>query len=299
MPDNTTRLPTFYIPGAAKSGTTALYHYLAQHPQIYLPSFKEPSFYNTHSFYARGVSFYLNQYYRGADSYPAVGDATPGYLAGGRVVAERIRETHGEQTPQFVILLRDPVRRAWSHYLHKRRDAQEPETFERALELEPQRLRDPNPDLFWIGYFRDGLYAQQLRLWYSYFDPDTCLVVLSDELRHKRQQTLTTIFRFLGVDDDVAISSEAQRNRAGEPRSRALMRFMSRPSRAKSWLKRLMPEVVRWQLKERVAARNVRPAAAAPVMDPATEAALRVRYADEVRDLEQLIGRNLPHWLPA
>ena len=85
------------------------------------------------------------------------------YLSSERKVRDRIRRDLGKDL-RFVVILRDPVKRAWSHYLHQRRRGAETESFERALELEPTRLSADGPTWTTTAYFGDGLYAHDSRL---------------------------------------------------------------------------------------------------------------------------------------
>jgi len=146
--------PNFFVLGAAKCGTTTLHGLLTAHPHICITKEKEPRFFNTDTSYNRGLDRYLRDHFRGAAGFKARGEATPFHLASGRKVRDRIRCDLGKDL-RFVVILRDPVKRAWSHYLHRCRAGVETETFERALELEPTRLSAGKPA--WTAYFRGPL----------------------------------------------------------------------------------------------------------------------------------------------
>ncbi|HEU4618301.1 MAG TPA: sulfotransferase domain-containing protein, partial [Gammaproteobacteria bacterium] len=171
--------PNFFLLGGAKCGTTSLYHLLKQVEDVYLPERKEPRFFAYRAAYARGLAWYLDEYFSGAARRRWRGEATPQYLHGGRLVADRVRASCGEDL-RFVVLLRDPVARAWSHYRHARRLGIEPLSFREALAAEKDRLSE-NPEA-WCGYFADGLYARALDDWFSVFPRDRFLVMLTDEL---------------------------------------------------------------------------------------------------------------------
>ena len=100
---------------------------------------KEPRFFDDDTYYTRGLDRYLRDHFRGAAGFKARGEATPAYLAWGRKARDRIRRDLGKDL-RFVVILRDPVKRAWSHYLHQCRHGVETESFERALELEPSAV---------------------------------------------------------------------------------------------------------------------------------------------------------------
>jgi hypothetical protein len=133
-------LPNFFLLGAAKAGTTSLYHCLKQHPQVFMPANKEPRFFDRDEFYQEGLSVYLNRHFKGSEIYPARGEATPAYHRPEKVIP-RMKKAYGRLSPKFLIILRDPVERAWSHYLHRVFFTLEEESFEHALKLEKSRIQ--------------------------------------------------------------------------------------------------------------------------------------------------------------
>ena len=144
---NTCKLPNLFILGAAKAGTTSLYHYLKQHPQIYLSSIKEPHFFDDDENFAKGLNNYVKQYFRNSEMYPITGEATP-YIQNGIKVASRINQAYSNNPPKFVIILRDPVKRAWSHYMHRVRTGLETNSFEDALLRKDSKLgNDHDPEI--------------------------------------------------------------------------------------------------------------------------------------------------------
>ena len=130
--------PNFFVLGAPKCGTTTLHEVLMAHPHIFMTKEKEPHFFDTDTYYNRGLDRYLRDHFRGAAGFKARGEATPTYLRSGKA-RDRIRGDLGKDL-RFVVILRDPVKRAWSAYLQECRYGVETESFERALELEPTRL---------------------------------------------------------------------------------------------------------------------------------------------------------------
>src|SRR3712207_4809254 len=106
-------MPNLFIVGAAKAGTTALYDYLAQHPEVFLSRVKEPMFFSREDYYARGLDWYEAEYFGGAEDYPVRAEATPHYLYWSEKVAPRIKEVYGERPVKFIASFRDPVSRAY------------------------------------------------------------------------------------------------------------------------------------------------------------------------------------------
>ena len=124
-------LPNFMCIGASKSGTTSLYDILKQHSNIFLPTFKEPHFFDISPVYEHGISWYDKTYFSGVKKEKCIGDFTPTYLFD-KYAPERILSSLGKNV-KFIIILRNPVDRAYSHYLHSKRDLHEHLSFEDAL----------------------------------------------------------------------------------------------------------------------------------------------------------------------
>ena len=287
--------PNFFVLGAAKCGTTTLHQVLMVHPNIFMTKQKEPHFFNTDTYYNRGLDRYLRDHFRGAAGFKARGEATPAYLAWERKVRDRIRRDLGKDL-RFVVILRDPVKRAWSHYLHQCRHGVETETFERALELEPSRLSVGRPE--WAtAYFRNGLYARQLRVWFEAFPREHFLVLLTEDLAERPSAVAHEAFAFLDVDPDVEFSPPSRANVSWTPRYRRLAAALN-PRRGGmiGTLKRLVPRSTRQRLAKLINRWNSRPVERAPTLDPAVARALRRRYCDEILAVEEIVGRDLGMW---
>jgi hypothetical protein len=287
--------PNFFIIGAAKSGTTTLYHLLKQHPDIYLTADKEPRFFDADNYYRLGVEAYLRKHFRGSAAYPVRGEATPFYLTHGSKVASRIQQAFGHDLA-FIVIMRDPVARAWSHYLNMVRLDSERETFEKALALESMRLQEA--ELAWIGYFYDGLYARHLEYWFKIFPREKFLLLLTEDLQVNPEGVARQVFEFLGVDSEVKTEMGASKNRAASPKYRWLGTLLNRPNRITNGLKMAFPYVLRKQVRDWINEWNARPYEQAPQLDPAIEEVLRQRYPADVQQLEEIMGRDLSHWLP-
>ena len=149
--------------GAAKSATTSLYDILRQHSNVYLPSFKEPHFFDNPDNYDKGIAWYSKTYFSRALEKNKIGDFTPTYLFESKA-AERIYKDLGPNT-RFIIILRDPVERAYSHYLHSKRDQNETLSFFDALEKEKSRIQSSYLDKLRFSYISPS--SDLLRLWIS------------------------------------------------------------------------------------------------------------------------------------
>jgi len=277
--------PNFFVLGVPKCGTTTLHEVLIAHPNIFMTKQKEPRFFDTDTYYNRGFDRYLRDHFRGAACFKARGEASPTYLRSGKA-RDRIRGDLGKDL-RFVVILRDPVKRAWSAYLQECRRGLETETFERALELEPTRLsRDPTC----AAYFLGGLYARQLRVWFEAFPREHFLVLLTEDLAERPAAVARQAFAFLEVDPDVEFSPPSPANVGWTPRCPRLGAALNRR------LKRFVPYSSRQRLGKLINRWISRPFEGAPTIDPAIARALRRRYHDEIFALEEIIGRDLGMW---
>lgn len=288
-------LPDFFLLGAAKSGTTSLHHYLRQHPALHLPEVKELDFFDApEEQFEANLDWYL-QYFRGAGEQ-VTGEATPLYFRRSGLVPGRMRRLYGNMAPRFLLLLRDPVDRAYSHYLHKVSQGTEPLSFEEALEAE--RERPKQKQRAWKSYFRDGLYAERLEEWYDHFPPEQFLVQLSSDLRQRPQATLRSIFRFLEVDPETKIDTSSRLNRTAERQSRTLGTLLSiLPPWLPLYLRSWTPESLRLRVEQLVRRRAISDRDP-PKLDPQMRRQLRSAYEPHVRRLAHLIGWDLSNWLP-
>lgn len=295
MADLYSLLPNFFILGAAKSGTTSLYAYLTQHPDVFFPIEKEPHFFDDSKVFNYGMMWYVNKYYRKAGEHPARGDATP--VLHLPITAERIADLYGDQkdTLKFIVMLRDPVDRAWSHYLHRVRFAEETETFQRALELEEERLtRNPHA---WVGYFQDGLYAAQIMVWLQYFDVSQFKFLLSQDLKHSPETIMADLFDFLDVFSEVTVNTGFQTNVAAAPKYPTLMRLIAEPPTYISAPIRLItPHTTRKRIRSYFRRKNSKPFAQKPSLDAKISAELRRRYQSDIIQLEKLLNLDLSQW---
>ena len=303
--NDTYRLPTFFIIGAAKSGTTTLYDVLKQHPQIGLSSVKEPRFFSNDEKYAKGIHWYLETYFSHIDSGIVVrGEASPQYLYWSNKVAPRLQETYQNNiVPKFICIFRDPVQRAYSHYWHAYRYGWEELTFDAAIRFEEERVRHflethAGTDEMFFSYYGAGLYATQLTYFLDIFSRDQFLFLLQDDLVGNFPETVTRLLEFLEVDSSFRISPVFS-NRAALPRSQRLVKYLKEPARPYSlkwWFKLMLPLPARQKVKRLIRRRNLKDTAYPP-MDPGLSKELRVRYTGEILRLQEIIGRDLSHWL--
>jgi hypothetical protein len=187
----------FIIIGAQKSGTTALFKFLAAHPEVYLPPEKELNYFAINNNYADHMARYFT-YFSHAKPNQHLGEASTYYMMYD-CVPQRIQEIFPHV--KIIALLRHPVERAYSHYLMARRRGLEPRPFDEAVRQLIKRGRvaddhvDPERD-----YVQFGEYGRILTEYLYWFPQQQLKIIFHDHLRHDPENVMQNLFRFLGVD---------------------------------------------------------------------------------------------------
>ncbi|MCB0108675.1 MAG: sulfotransferase [Caldilineaceae bacterium] len=296
--------PNFLIIGAAKAGTTSLYDYLSQHPDVYMCPLKEPKFFSLEGhkldFAGPGDRRANRRTVTDWDTYQglfehspmkrATGEKSPIYLYD-KATPQRIKRYVPDA--KIVVVLRNPVARAYSNYVHMVRDSREPLTdFTDALAAEPARIR-ANWAYGW-HYKQMGFYAEQLQRYYDLFDDSQIRVFLYDDLRTQPAAMIRSLFEFIEVDPSFEPDMSFRENKTGIPRSARLQLFLKYKHPLKSIIKPFIPSSWRRSLRVAVTNRNLTPA------QKLTETArqqLLADYAEDITNLQDLIKRDLSAWL--
>ena len=298
------KLPNFLIIGAAKSGTTALYAYLKQHPQIFMSPFKEPRFFafqdNPPRFQGprdqanainnktiTSIDKYLDLF-KGVTTEIAIGEASPAYIHVPGT-AERIQRLI--PNVKLIAILRHPAERAFSSFLHLKREGYEPLDFGQAL-IEESNRTSKNWEFLW-QYKGLGFYYEQLNQYYRVFDQTQIRVYLYDDLQENPENLMRDIFEFLNVDSSFVPDTSKKINTSGIPKSKKLKEFLGKPDYVKSLLKPFFPKKLRKNLVYYLQQKNLqRPSIS---LDQRTH--LTREYHADILKLQGLIKRDLSHWL--
>jgi len=305
--------PDFYVIGAPKAGTTSLHHYLSQHPELSLPvTRKEPGYLH---FLSGEPSFstgptqcreYAADAYRrkhristtSPEEYEAVwsddsdllrGEVTPSYLQDPEVsaVLARLRPD-----AKLIVILREPLERAYSDFLMNRRLGTEPiEDFSEAVAAE-----ESCPRYFWgaRSYLYASAYATHLTRWLRMFDPAQFSFNLFEDLAGQSETLLDRLFDFLGVSQ-FRIEPGRARNPNLDLKSSPLVRLYTSQSPLKEPLRRVIPSGLRDRVWKRIQERA--PEIIAPPLDPEVKIRLRERFRPGVLELETILGRKLDAWI--
>ena len=190
------RNPDFFIVGAPKAGTSSLYNYLLQHPSVFLSEPKEPHFFHNRRSPGSPVlgEKDLEEYLRLFEGVPddvRAGEASTSYLYSANAAWE-IKNVFPDA--KIMMILRNPVDRAYSQYWNHVRDGNEQLSFEKALRDEPERIKNRR----WCGsyYVAGGRYAEQVARYLEVFGRDAVKVYLFEELQRTLSVSVRTLFRF-------------------------------------------------------------------------------------------------------
>lgn len=289
------RTPDFVIVGAAKSGTTSLSNYLDGHPQITVVSNRLEFFgeYENPAFSRMRLDDYLDLFQDCPDEVVA-GEKSVSYL-----YSEKAAEEIAEVCPNAKILmvLRDPVERAYSDYWHRRRRGVESLSFEEALRREADRIEAGAR--FELHYATYGLYAEKVERYFRLFGKDSVKVFLLEDLKESPERVCRECFDFLGVEtefvpDGFQVYNEGAQ-RADSP-VLMLLHWMARNSVIVSVVRALVPDEVRSRVTDWMQ-RKERGAGDYPEMDTETREELRSFFREDIMRLEQLLNRDLDAWL--
>lgn len=189
----------FIVPGAQKSGTTALHHFLKNHPQIALPDRQELHFFDDEEIFARGPVDYelLHRHFAPIKGSKPAGEVTPSYLYW-QPAMERVHAYNPRI--KLIILLRNPIDRAFAHWNMQRFKDREPLEFLDALKEEPPRIAQPlSIESRRFSYVDRGFYSDQLERVFKFFPREQIKIVKFEDFRDRKQEALDGVFDFLGV----------------------------------------------------------------------------------------------------
>lgn len=296
---NEMTLPNFLIIGAAKAGTSSLYSYLKEHPQIYMSPEKEPRYFTEelYTIYNNGVrqggrrkALSFDQYcqlFEEASDEIAIGEASTEYLY---IPQAPVRIKQCIPNVKLIAILRNPVERAFSAFCYQLRDGYETLSFEQALEAEAKRIEDG----FRPGwhYKQVGFYYPQVKRYLEHFHPEQIKIYLYEELENDSTAVAQDVYKFLGVERAYTPSSTRQ-NISGIPKSRLLQDIFTKDNPLKSTFKPFLPNQLRKSIYQSISKRNL---GAKPILPPEIRQELIELYRKDIDRLQDLIQKDLSHW---
>jgi hypothetical protein len=295
-------LPNFLIIGAAKSGTTSIASYLGQHPQVYMSPLKEPHFF---AFEGQSLDFIgpgdcevyrttvtdiesYQRLFQNVEGEIAIGEASTTYLAFPGT-AERIKRYIPEV--KLIAILRHPVDRAYSSFLHLSRDGREKNAdFIQAFK-ESETLSLENREHLWL-YKQMGFYYSQLQRYYNLFDRHQIKVYLYEDLKNNPLGLISDIYHFIGVDNTFVPNISIRENVSGIPRNRMLHNLLHTNNPIRKILGNYYRKLP-LSFRESIRSYNL----SKPVLPMEIRNELIDIYREDILKLQVLIQRELSIWL--
>ena len=310
--------PNLFIVGAPRCGTTSLYSYLGQHEQIEMspqkeagflhfangrPDFDEMAARNGASLKSESIARYRRAERRSVideteylklwkvDSRsPVRGEATPTYLLDPSVPGH-LRNRWPES--RIIVILRNPVDRAYSEYLQSiRLGVERHSTFEEAIAAEPVDVDD-----FWWGarkYIRSGFYARHLRRFLDVWPREHVKVFFHEQLIQDVEGLLRDCFRFLEIDPRARIDSSTRYKSGFVPAPSPLVRVAQSESAIKRLVRTSVPAATRRILYHKIMSRRQ---IAPPPLTPSTRSRLMAGFRNDIKGLQEIVGRDLRGWM--
>ena len=289
-----------FVLGVQKCGTTTVADLLHAQDEVFIPSIKETYFFCDEARYLKGREAWLDEYYAPS----AIGgaqilcDATPFYLAS-EVALQRIASFAGPDA-RHVVILRDPVARAYSAYWHQRRNGNETLSFDDALDAEPKRIAEANAKggRWWRhAYTTIGQYSTQLERAFDLLGRDKILILSEPDLGEVK-----TLQNRLRQHLDLPYCDKAPKidrsNQAGMPRSQTLHKLVNGQNFLKRGVQTLIPREYRTRLGRKILNKNLK-RDANPPMSEATRERLNAHFAADVNRLQNLGLVDVSSWLRA
>jgi hypothetical protein len=286
------RLPDFFICGAAKSGTTSLFNYLGQHSSIFTPEQKEPGYFS--ALRPLESPYRYGQLFKEAGEHQYTGEASGAYLTS---PDSALRISKAVPQAKIIIMLRNPADRAFSLYRWMIGEGYEwAPTFKDALRMEEDRRNSvsfvkENPEYFYNFLYRtSGCYARQVERFLETFDWEQVRFLIFDDFVSSPASCTRKIFRFLGIDDTIKLNTPV-RNEGRSVHSAPLqfwIRQRARPILRKIPLGlRIMRKAMQWNTTPRKGTLSDR-----------FRQRLLQYYEEDIRETSALIGRDLAsRWL--
>ena len=287
--------PNIMCIGAAKSGTTSLFNILRQHPDIYSPSFKEPHFFDVDENYKKGLDWYESTYYKDCNKKISI-DYTPSYFFNSKA-PKRIFNAFGRDM-KFVLILRNPIDRAYSHYLHSKRDEEESLTFLQAVAEEDKRLYQysiNNNNILSLrhSYYNQGLYGVMMERYLEYFSLENFFIIdFENEFIKNRKVTIDNLMLFMGL-----ASFDFNLDHFSNPSSKSRIKFLKKLLKKQGWWNKVVKMIIpslkyRQIIRNRIQSLNTKPFIYDELPEKIKKSIYMKYFKNDIFKFEQLVNKK-------
>jgi hypothetical protein len=308
--------PHFFIAGTVKGGTTSLFNYLSEHPQIYMSPIKEPHYFSTdidssrfRPQYRKMVDFNIEELLKDANRMKSINavfirrqehymklfeNALPYQILGEASTSYMISDTAAyniykvQPSAKIIMMLRNPVMRAYSHYLMNYRSGTVKGTFSEELKKDIDAL----PKGWGISrqYLEHGLYYSQVKRYFDLFPRENIHIIINEEMSGNTGKAVQDTFHFLGVDINFKPDISIRYNSAHASTSLiSSIIFGRKPVRA--FLNTIIPSALKEKLYNKLTTNRK-----FPQLDGETYEYLQKFYSEDIKKLSQLTGIDFSIW---
>jgi len=286
-------LPNFIIVGAPKAGTTSLYQYLSEHPQVFMSTPKEVNYFSREEIEVQGLYYKafkagsLEEYkllFDNAKGRKAIGEGSVSYLFYPNTAA-KIKESIPDA--KIIILLRNPVDRGFSHYLMDYRLGLVDLPYENIVR---KISTSKNIGLYYQQYVELGLYYEQVKRYLEIFGTEQVKIYLQEDLRQDTKGIVFDLYNFLNIDKSFVPEVDIEHNAFLMPKNKFIHKLYS-SSTIRSCISSVVPNRVKYYLLNTLFERKKK-----PILSQETRDFLLKIYESDIKNLEKLINRDLSFW---
>ncbi|AFZ34043.1 sulfotransferase [Stanieria cyanosphaera PCC 7437] len=291
------RLPNFLIIGIQKAGTTSIYNYLQEHPQIYMSPVKETNFFekNWESLPVeernkKGIITFDDycQLFTDVQDEIAIGEASPNYLFHYQSSAPKIKQYL--PNAKLIAILRNPVERAYSDYLMHIRDAIGSRPLSEQIKYSAHKS----------FIIRKGFYYEPLKFYYDQFSPEQIKVFLYEDFCKQPQEIMQEMYRYLDVDDTFCPDVSKKAQVAKVPKNQTINNLLQRQNPLRTLvansLKIIVPLETRQKLRDSLVNFNSVDKKQAPLSEEDRKQLIKI-YQEDILKLQDLLQKDLSMWL--
>jgi hypothetical protein len=283
----------FFIVGAPKSGTTSLYHYLSEHPQVEMSSQKEPDYFSDKAIHEQGM-YYAKNRVDTLDKYESLfvqkesvvyGEASVSYL-----FYENVAEDIKKYNPnaKIIIMLRDPIERAFSHYLMDYRLGLISDSFENVL---AKISKHKNAHLFYQQYIEVSKYAKQIQRYLDFFKKENILFIDYEDFKKNVSKTVDQVYNFLNISTEFVADINTKHNTFIMPKNKIIRLIYSFV-----FLRKILTFLFPVYLVKNISVLLFK-SDKKPELLKETRSLLSIIFNDDIKKMEEVLAKNYSKWI--
>ena len=283
----------FFIVGAPKAGTTSLYHYLSEHPQVEMSSQKEPDYFSDKAIHEQGM-YYAKNRVNTLDKYESLfmqkesvvyGEASVSYL-----FYENVAEDIKKYNPnaKIIIMLRNPIERAFSHYLMDYRLGLISDSFENVL---AKKSKHKNAHLFYQQYIEVSKYAKQIQRYLVFFEKDNILFIDYEDFKINVSKTVDQVYNFLHISTEFAADINTKHNTFTMPKNKVIRLIYSFV-----FLRKILTFLFPIYLVKNIRVLLFK-SDRKPELLKETRSLLKRIFNDDIKNLEEVLSKDYSKWI--